>query len=281
MEFEFSKYVRVGRLPHIWCPGCGLGVAMHSFLTAAEKLDLDQNKTVLVSGIGCSGRITGYLDFNTLHTTHGRALAFATGIKLGNPDLKVIVFMGDGDATAIGGNHFIHAARRNIDLTAIVLNNSIYGMTGGQYSPTTPMKARASTAPYGMMERPFDISELAIAAGASYVARSTVYHANQLADLMGRAIRKKGFSVLEAITYCHTTFGRRNKMPSPMENMQWLKKHTVSIKQVSEHGPDDRITVGELVNRDYPEYTAEYQHLIDLFQPLPRFGDSMRHELPT
>lgn len=278
MEALLSKYIRTSRLPHIWCPGCGLGVAMRAFLVAAGKVELDQNKTVLVSGIGCSGRITGYLDFNTLHTTHGRALAFATGVKLGNPELKVIVFMGDGDATAIGGNHFIHAARRNIDLTAIVLNNNIYGMTGGQYSPTTHPKTRATTAPFGMLERPFDISELAIAAGASYVARSTVYHAPQMADLMGRGLRKKGFSVIEVLSYCHVTYGRRNKLARPMDNMLWLKKHSVSVKSLGEHGPDDRVVIGELVNRDYAEYTAEYQHLIDLLQPVPRELEITRHE---
>lgn len=278
MEATLAKYVRTSHLPHIWCPGCGLGVAMHAFLAAAERVELDPDRTVLVSGIGCSGRITGYLDFNTIHTTHGRALAFATGVKLGNPDLKVIVFMGDGDATAIGGNHFIHAARRNIDITAIVLNNNIYGMTGGQYSPTTRPKTRASTAPYGMLERPFDISELAIAAGASYVARSTVYHASQLAELMSRALRKKGFSVMETLSYCHVTYGRRNKLTSPMDNMLWLKKHTVSVKALGEHGPDDRVVVGELVNRDFAEYTAEYQHLIELFQPVPKELEPPRHE---
>src|SRR6056297_238686 len=168
---ELEKYLRKDKLPHIWCPGCGHGTILNSFIRAFAESELDQDKTVVISGIGCSGRATGYLDFDSLHTTHGRAIAFATGVKMANPELNVVVMTGDGDGTAIGGNHLIHAARRNIDLTVVLYNNHVYGMTGGQYSPTTPKQAYAATAPWGHYEPMFDICKLAIGAGATYVAR--------------------------------------------------------------------------------------------------------------
>ena len=170
---DIQKYLRQTALPHIWCPGCGHGILLASILRAIDAQGLDQDKTVIVSGIGCSSRASGYMDFNTVHTAHGRALPFATGIKMANPELNVIVITGDGDATAIGGNHFIHAARRNIDLTTIIFDNNIYGMTGGQSSPLTPQSCRSTTAPFGHIERSFDIAKLSIAAGATYVARGT------------------------------------------------------------------------------------------------------------
>src|SRR5512136_3263921 len=181
------------KFPHVWCAGCGIGIVMGSLLRSVQKIGLAQDDVAVVSGIGCTGRMPVYMDFNTLHTTHGRALAFATGLKLARPEMHVIVVMGDGDALAIGGNHFIHAARRNIDLTAIVVNNSIYGMTGGQSSPTTPLQAFSSTAAYGHIEQPFPICELAIASGAAFVARGTVYHVAELDKLIERAMSKKGF----------------------------------------------------------------------------------------
>ena len=183
MRPHLEKYFRMNKLPHIWCPGCGHGIILGSLIRAIDNLDLDQDNICIVSGIGCSSRAPGYMNFDTLHTTHGRALAFATGIKLSKPELKVIVITGDGDCAAIGGNHLIHAARRNIDLTTIVFNNNIYGMTNGQYSPMTPKGAFASTAPYGNIDRNFDLCKLAVAAGATYVARGTVYHTNQLLNL--------------------------------------------------------------------------------------------------
>jgi len=256
------KYARWHHLPHIWCPGCANGIVMRAFMVAAEELALDQDKTVLISGIGCSGRITGYLNFSTIHTTHGRALAVATGVKLANPELEVIVFMGDGDAVAIGGNHFIHAARRNINLTAIVFNNLIYGMTGGQYSPATGLGARTTTTPYGTLERPFDISQLAVGAGANYVARGTVYHTGQLSRLIVKAIQKQGLGVVEVMCYCHTTYGRRNRMPNPMDGMMWLKENAISVEAVRGEVPEGKFLIGELVNRDYPEYVEEYERLV-------------------
>jgi 2-oxoglutarate ferredoxin oxidoreductase subunit beta len=218
----------------------------------------------MVSGIGCSGRLPVYVDFNTLHTTHGRALTFATGAKLARPDMKVIVIMGDGDATAIGGNHFIHAARRNIDLTAIIVNNSIYGMTGGQYSPTTPYGDRATTATYGTVENSFNISQLAVCAGGVYVARGTVFHTRQLDQLIEGALLKKGFSVVEVISQCQTHFGRLNKRGNQVEMMKWQRDHAVPVEKAKTLSPAemaDKFEVGVLVDREAPTYHEEYAKL--------------------
>ena len=203
MKAEYADYLRTEMLPTIWCAGCPNGIVLASFIRAVKR-GFERDKTVVVSGIGCSGRITQYLDFETVHTTHGRALAFATGIKLAKPELNVVVFMGDGDAVAIGGNHFIHACRRNIDLTAVVINNSLYGMTGGQLAPTTPEGAKTKTSPYGNVERPFDIAKLAIAAGASYVARFTAYQPRWIEKAIFEAMQHHGFSVVEVVTGCPT-----------------------------------------------------------------------------
>jgi 2-oxoglutarate ferredoxin oxidoreductase subunit beta len=260
-----EKYLRKSALPHIWCPGCGHGILLGSILRAIDKLQLDQDKTIIVSGIGCSSRASGYMNFNTVHTAHGRALPFATGIKLAHPEFNVIVITGDGDATAIGGNHFIHACRRNIDLTTIIFNNNIYGMTGGQASPLTPHGAFATTAPYGQLDRPFDIAALAIAAGSTYVARGTAYHAMQLTDLVAKGIQNKGFSVIDAITQCPTSFGRKNKMGTPAQMMQWQKDHAVFIQAAVKMKPEDlvdKFVIGELHKSEAPEYTAEYDKLI-------------------
>jgi 2-oxoglutarate ferredoxin oxidoreductase subunit beta len=215
----------------------------------------------MVSGIGCSGRLPVYVDFNTLHTTHGRALTFATGVKLAKPELKVIVVMGDGDATAIGGNHFIHAARRNINITAIIINNNIYGMTGGQYSPTTPYGMKATTAPYRNIEHAFNIAELAVTAGAVFVGRGTVYHARLLDKLIEKALVKRGFGVVEIITHCHTQYGRRNRMGDAVAMMKWQKEHAVRIERagdLSEEELKDKFTIGVLADRDLPIYTEQY-----------------------
>lgn len=260
-----DKYLRQSALPHIWCPGCGNGILLAAILRAIEKLGLDQKKTVIVSGIGCSSRASGYMNFNTVHTAHGRALTFATGIKLAKPELNVLVITGDGDATAIGGNHFIHAARRNIDITTIIFNNSIYGMTGGQYSPLTPVASRATTAPLGHIERPFDIAALAIAAGATYVARGTAFHAAALTDLVVKGIENKGFSVIDAITQCPISFGRKNKMGTAADMLTWQRDHAVLAQAVSKMNPADlegKFVIGELYRTAAPEYTAEYDKLI-------------------
>ncbi len=254
------------RFPAVWCEGCGIGIVMGSLLRSVQKLNLSQDDVAVVSGIGCTGRMPVYMDFNTLHTTHGRALAFATGLKLARPQMEVIVVMGDGDALAIGGNHFIHSARRNIDLTAIVVNNTIYGMTGGQSSPTTPLHARSATAPYGHIEQPFPICELAISAGAAFVARGTVYHVTELDRLIERAMRKRGFSVVEAVSYCHTTFGRANNLKSAVDMMRLLKENSVSVTAAEKLGdelPKDQIVRGVLHDEEKPEFTELYDQLIE------------------
>ena len=257
-----NKYLRHDKkFPHVWCPGCGIGIVMGSLIRAVERTGLEQDEIVLASGIGCSGRMPVYVDFNTLHTTHGRALTFATGVKLAKPELTVLTVMGDGDATAIGGNHFIHAARRNLDLTAIIINNQIYGMTGGQFSPTTPYGAKATTASYGHVEHAFSIAELAVTAGASFVARGTVYHARQLDGLIEKAINKKGFSVVEIISNCHVQFGRRNEMPDPVTMMNWFKDSAVTVekaKEMSEEELADRIPIGILTDIEKPNYLTQY-----------------------
>jgi 2-oxoglutarate/2-oxoacid ferredoxin oxidoreductase subunit beta len=255
------------KFPTIWCSGCGIGVVMGALIRAIDHLGLDNDKIALVAGIGCTARMPVYMDFNTLHTTHGRALAFATGLKIARPDMKVIVIMGDGDALAIGGNHFIHAARRNMGLTALVVNNNIYGMTGGQYSPTTPVGGRATTAPYGNVEPPFPICDLATAAGASYVARSTVYHALELDKFIAEAISKEGFSLVEAVSYCHTTFGRLNKLGTAADMMRTLKDSTISKAAFDQLTPEakaanTKIVRGKFVDVVRPQYTEVYSDLI-------------------
>jgi 2-oxoglutarate ferredoxin oxidoreductase subunit beta len=255
------------KFPTIWCSGCGIGVVMGALIRAIDHLGLKNDEVALVAGIGCTARMPIYLDFNTLHTTHGRALPFATGLKIARPDMKVIAIMGDGDALAIGGNHFIHAARRNIGITALVVNNAIYGMTGGQYSPTTPLNGRATTAPYGNIEPPFPICELAIAAGASYVARSTVYHALELDKFIAEAIAKDGFSVVEAVSYCHTTYGRLNKLGTASDMMRALKDNSLSQTvwgnlPPQEQAQNTKIVRGNFVNIDRPQYTEMYSNLV-------------------
>ncbi|MFH1523992.1 MAG: 2-oxoacid:ferredoxin oxidoreductase subunit beta [Chloroflexota bacterium] len=259
------------KFPTIWCSGCGIGIVMGALIRAIDHLGLDNDDVALVSGIGCTARMPVYMDFNTLHTTHGRALAFATGLKIARPDMKVIAIMGDGDALAIGGNHFIHAARRNLGITAIIVNNAIYGMTGGQYSPTTPINGRASTAPYGNIETPFPICELAIAAGASYVARSTVYHALELDKFISEAIAKDGFSVIETVSYCHTTYGRLNKLGTAADMMRGLKDNSISQSAFGRLSPEEqanntKIVRGNFLNIDRPQYTTAYANLITRVQ---------------
>jgi len=259
---------RMNRLPHIWCPGCGHGIIMRGIAEAIEKLGYDKQKVCIISGIGCSSRAPGYMDFNTLHTTHGRALAFATGVKLANPDLKVIVISGDGDATAIGGNHLIHAARRNIDITTIIFNNNIYGMTGGQYSPTTPHGELGTTAPYGNVDNVFDICRLAEGAGATYVARGTVYHAKQLEKNIENALENKGFSIVEGISICPTYYGRKNRKGDAAEMMMNLKDTTLDKKVAAKLPPEKvegKLIIGEFVNKTHPEFCEEYHKVVDKF----------------
>jgi 2-oxoglutarate ferredoxin oxidoreductase subunit beta len=273
--FELSETLQKLRknkkFPTIWCSGCGIGVVMGALIRAIDHLGLDSDQVALVAGIGCTARMPVYMDFNTLHTTHGRALAFATGLKIARPDMKVIAIMGDGDALAIGGNHFIHAARRNLGITALVVNNSIYGMTGGQYSPTTPLGGRATTAPYGNIEPPFPICDLAVAAGATYVARSTVYHALELDKYLAEAISRDGFSVVEAVSYCHTTYGRLNKLGTAADMMRSLKDNSIPQSALDRLTPEEKaantkIVRGKFIDTPRPQYTQVYSNLITRVQ---------------
>ncbi len=260
-----QEYLRHDKkFPHVWCPGCGNGIVLGSLLRAIHNLGLPKDDIVVASGIGCSSRMTTYIDFNTLHTTHGRALTFATGVKLAKPQLNVIAVMGDGDATAIGGNHFIHAARRNINITAIIVNNSTYGMTGGQYSPTTPYGSKSTTSTYGHVEHAFSIAELAVTAGAAFVARGTVYHAAHLDTLLQQAISKRGFSVVEVISNCHVQHGRRNKLGDAVKMITSYQENAVPVKKaqsMTEKEMEGKFSIGVLCDVEKPISTEEYNRI--------------------
>jgi 2-oxoglutarate ferredoxin oxidoreductase subunit beta len=259
-----DKYLRKDMLPTIFCPGCGIGSVLQFTLRAIDELGWSQDEVVWVSGIGCSSRVPGYVDFDGLHTTHGRALAFATGIKMANPDLKVIVFAGDGDIAAIGGNHFIHAVRRNLDVTVILINNFTYGMTGGQVAPTTLKGLRGTTAPYGSFENPFDIAQLAVASGANYVARWTVFNYVQGIKSVKKALQKKGFTLVEFLSPCPISFGRRNRMKTAPELIKWYQQITIPISKAKNMPPEElegKIVIGEFVDRDRPSLEEEYERL--------------------
>lgn len=263
------RYMRIDHLPQIWCPGCGNGILMRDVVVAIDNLKLQREKVVIVSGIGCSSRAAGYLDFNTIHTTHGRAIPFATGIKLAKPELDVIVITGDGDCTAIGGNHLIHAARRNVELTVIVFNNNIYGMTGGQYSPTTPTGERGTTAPYGNVDRQFDITQLAAGAGASYTARGTAYHTQQTIKAIQDGITHPGFSLIDCYSPCPTYYGRKNKKGTAVDMMKFQRDHGVTKAQyekLSEEEKKDKFIVGQLSQNEYPGYADLYRQVIERSQ---------------
>lgn len=226
IEHPLDDLLRTDRIPHIWCSGCGIGTVFSACLTAMKSTQIAMNKYAMVSGIGCTGRGAGYINIDSFHTTHGRAIPFATGLKLGNPELNVVVFSGDGDLFAIGGNHFIHAARRNIDMTVICINNLIYGMTGGQVAATTPYQAKSTTTPYGNTEAPFNLPLLAWASGATYVARWTMLHTRDLMLAIEEAIHKKGFSFIEVLSPCPINYGRRNKI-KPMDTLKLYQERTM------------------------------------------------------
>ncbi|MGQ9627067.1 MAG: thiamine pyrophosphate-dependent enzyme [Anaerolineae bacterium] len=257
--------LRVDRLPHIWCSGCGLGTSLTCFISALKKSGLDLDKVAVVSGIGCTGRVAGYVRLDSFHTTHGRAIPFATGLKLANPSLKVIVYSGDGDLIGIGGNHFIHAARRNMDITVICVNNFNYGMTGGQLGPTTPVEARTSTSPYGNLEHPFNLPYLAAGSGAVYVARWTILHVRNLEKSILDAINKRGFSFVEVISPCPTLYGRWNNQRTGLETLRYYRE-----RGVIRHGIDPRqadiklggdIIEGVFVNIEKPTFSDWHEEL--------------------
>jgi 2-oxoglutarate ferredoxin oxidoreductase subunit beta len=258
-KHPMDNLLRMDRMPHIWCTGCGIGNAVSAFADALDKLEFDLDKVCVVSGIGCTGRVAGYIKVDSFHTTHGRAIPYATGIKLGNPDLKVVVISGDGDLVSIGGNHFVHAARRNIDLTVILVNNFIYAMTGGQVAPTTPIPAYTTTSPFGNFETPSNVPQLAEAAGAVYVARWTALHMRRLTYSIVDAFQKPGFSVVEVISPCAMYYSRINKLGDGLDMMKFYYENSI-IK----HGePTDRleinyqkeIIVGKFVDRERPTFS--------------------------
>jgi len=265
------SYLRIKKkFPTVWCSGCGIGAVMGAIIRSVDELEWNKNNIALVSGIRCSSRMPIYVDFNTLHTTHGRAIPFATGIKMVRPDMRVIVVSGDGDGLAIGGNHFIHACRRNIDLTVVLINNYIYGMTGGQVSPTTPEGKISHTTPYGSIDPPFDAVELASAAGASYVARASNYHIVQASKYITKALDHRGLSVVEVISNCPTLFGRLNKMRDPVDQLKWQKDMAISLAKWDKMSREERIAakaegkfpIGEFVtDMSRPEYTDVYEQL--------------------
>ncbi|MGD8966818.1 MAG: thiamine pyrophosphate-dependent enzyme [Anaerolineae bacterium] len=253
--------LRTERLPHIWCPGCGLGTALTCFLSALRKSELDLDKVVVVSGIGCTGRVAGYVRLDSFHTTHGRAIPFATGLKLGNPELKLVVFSGDGDLVTIGGNHFIHAARRNIDMTVICANNFNYGMTGGQAGATTPVGGITTTSPYGNYEYPFNVSALAASSGAVYVARWSVLHARRLERSLKEALLKPGFSLVEVISPCPTGFGRRHKQREGLDTLRYYREHgIIDHKAVLREATIElggKLVEGNFVNIEKPTFMQQ------------------------
>lgn len=269
-------FLRMDRIPHIWCPGCGIGTVVTSFVEALRKSEIDLDKMVVVSGIGCTGRVAGYIKLDSFHTTHGRAIPFATGLKLGNPELKVVVFSGDGDIFGIGGNHFVHAARRNMDITVICVNNFNYAMTGGQVAATTPLLANASTAPFGNFEYPFSLPYLAEASGATYVARWTALHLRRVTKSIQEALSKRGFSLIEVITPCVTLYARRNRLGDGLNLLKYYYE-----KSEIQHGADTRtldisyqgkLIVGKFVDKEKPTFLdAMNEHMSkvlgDKYQP--------------
>ncbi len=263
-ENKFIPYMREDRLPHIFCPGCGNGTIMSAFLRAMEKAEMDFDNIAMVSGIGCSSRIPGYMDCDSLHTTHGRAISFATGLKTANKDLDVVVFTGDGDCASIGGNHLIHAARRNINLTVICINNNIYGMTGGQISPTSPKGSFGTTAPYGNMDSPFNLAELVAAAGATYSARWTTVQIENLISAIKDGLKNPGFSFIEVATQCPTYYGRKNKLRTATAMAVTLKMNTVfksSADRMRKKDLEGKIVVGEFANSQRDEFTDNIERI--------------------
>jgi len=259
-EHPLDSLIRDDRMPHIWCPGCGIGIVMRCFAKAILESGVPEENHIVVSGIGCTGRVAGYMDLDSYHTTHGRPIPFATGLKLANPDLMVTVFSGDGDLSAIGGNHLIHAARRNIDLKIVCVNNFNYGMTGGQFGPTTPCGARSTTSPYGNAEQPFNLPYLLAAAGASFVSRWTTIHVRQIQEDILYMFNKPGFTFMEVLSPCPIGFGKSNNIPEGVDEMELYRERCVVDPNVDmwdleiDLREDRPIYVGRMVDRDIAPY---------------------------
>ncbi len=259
-------YLLVEKLPLFWCAGCGDGVVLQSIMRSIDKLGWKKEETVFVTGIGCWGKADDYVTTNSFHGTHGRAIPYSTGIKLANPDLHVLTLMGDGDGITIGGNHLIHAARRNVDITAIMVNNLNYGMTGGQYSGTTPKGSVTKTSPYGHVEYGFDVCDVVRASGGSFVARATVYDVVQLNKIIDQAVAHKGFSFVEVIAPCPTQFGRMNGIKNAPEMLKWIKERTVPIAKAKDMDYEElrtKFVTGVFVDREQEDYSTSYKRLIE------------------
>lgn len=258
-EHPVFEYIRRDRLPHIFCSACGIGTVLQAFATALRSLSFDMNRLVVISGIGCTGRASGYFEADSYHTTHGRAIAFATGVKVANPNLKPVVISGDGDLFAIGGNHFIHAARRNVDMLVLCVNNFNYGMTGGQMGPTTPDNAITVTSPDGNIEHPFNLVGVAAASGAVFVARWTALHARRLTKSLEKALQKKGFKFIEVVSPCPTLYDRYNRYGSGLDVMKRYREISVirnfTDPMKAELDYQTRIVCGEFVDTEKPEFT--------------------------
>ena len=270
MAFNYDQYLRLEKMPTLWCWGCGDGVILKAFIRAIEKMGVKQDDVCVVSGIGCSGRFSSYVDFNTVHTTHGRTVAFATGIKMMHPDKIVVCVAGDGDALAIGGNHTIHGARRNIDITLIIINNFIYGLTNSQTSPTTPQGMWTVTQKVGNIDPTFDACALGIAAGASFVARESMLDPKKLEKIFVKAMEHRGFSFLDILSNCHINLGRKNKMVSAMDNLNWIDSITMPVKKYNELPEEEKLNyfpTGILKeDTNVREYCDMYQDIIDAHQ---------------
>jgi 2-oxoglutarate ferredoxin oxidoreductase subunit beta len=265
LAHPLRKYTRSHVLRTTTCPGCGIGTVSQAILRAIDELEIDLDDFVFVSGIGCSAWIPSpFYNADTLHTTHGRPIAYATGVKLGLPEKHVMVVSGDGDLTAIGGNHLIHAARRNIDLTVVLVNNGIYAMTGGQTAPTTPRGMMTITSPHGTLEHTFDISAMITAAGASFVARWTTYHPRQMTRSIKKGIQKKGFALIEAVSQCPVQYGRASKLGDAVSMLTYFKDNSVRISKAKKMDAAElksKIVVGEFVDIEKAELTAEWAEL--------------------
>jgi 2-oxoglutarate ferredoxin oxidoreductase subunit beta len=274
-EHPLESWLRMDRIPHIWCSTCGIGVAVTCFIEAMKKAEVNRNDLCVVSGIGCSGRIAGYIKQDSFHTTHGRAVPFAVGLKLANPRLKVVVLSGDGDISSIGGNHLIHTARRNLDITIICINNFIYAMTGGQVAPTTPRTAIATTAPYGSYENPFNLPALVTACGATYVARWTALHVRRLTTSITEAVQRKGFSFVEVICPCTTLYARKNKLGSGLDLMKFYHDNAVIAHGADPNDVDiqfqSQIKVGKFIDIERPSYLDGYNDYMS-----KKFGDKFK-----
>ncbi len=270
-----DQYLKPGRIPHIWCPGCGLGVVLNTFINALKLVNLPIDRSAVVSGIGCTGRVAGYLNMDTYHVTHGRAIPFASGLSLARPEMTVTVCSGDGDLFAIGGNHFIHAARRNMDIKVLCVNNFNYGMTGGQVGPTTPLSARTTTTPYGNSEAAFNLPYLAHACGAVYVARWTTFHARQLVHAIAETLTIKGFTFIEVIAPCPIGYGRPNKIGSGLDEMIYYKEHSIVQNGADPREADialrGKIVVGKFSEERRPTFLEEYEERI--LKKFKREGD--------